>query len=166
MVQSLPLAGSVCTGLVACYPTQQRITRRNLGMLVSIPPGALPKGRSIRIAVHCCQGSPFSLPAGLLLVSPVYLIIASSQASFLKPLLLAMKHSVKVVSDVIRSQLTFVMASLSSTDESPSAASASKLLSAIRDGQFKINSSTGRISVDRIHQLAIAIAYRRPGTES
>lgn len=159
MVHSLPLVATVSATLVASHKSPQRITWRNLGLLFNVPSGALPRAQSIKMAVHCCQTMPFSLPAGLKLVSPVYLVVTSSEAKFLKPVQLALKHTVKVIAENTCSQLTFVI------NGKPSGHDA-QTLSPIEGGQFKVNSSTGKISMDCLHQLAIAIAQHMPADDT
>ncbi len=164
-MQSLPVDCPVHTSHITSNVTQYRIAWRDFGLSLVVPPGALPEGTSVRIAVHCCQTSTFRLPAGLQLVSLVYLVAASPEATFSKPVQLALKQPKKVTSDSMRSQLTFVVMDGTTAPEASTGAASgsSRELRPAQGGLFKIGSSTGRISLGSIDQLAVAIAQHRPG---
>lgn len=151
----------VCSGLISSHPVQQRIAWRDFGLSLVVPPGALPEGTSIKVAVHCCQTFPFSIPVGLQLVSPVYLVAASPEATHLKPLQLALKHSINLTSEEMCSQLTFIMVNESTVLRAPLADNTprgSLELRPTQGGLFKVGSSTGRISLASISQVVVAIA--------
>ena len=70
----------------------QSISWEDIGINFSIPPGAVPEGKSLGLTVRPCLCGPYVLPEGYELASPVFMI--SPAFNFKKDIKLSIRHYV------------------------------------------------------------------------
>ena len=128
----------------------KHIVWSNIGFELTVPYDAVPEGQIVRIAVVALQMSPFLLPPGMELVSPVFLVVVSPEMRFLKYVGLSLKHSANLRSKRACLGMTFV------AGHSDTAAHASLQLKPLDKGHFSPNSNMASIALDSLPQsLAI-----------
>ena len=69
-------------------------TIRGEGVQLRIPPYAIERGTSLSISLQGCISGPFSLPEGIQLASPVFLVTCTPQYQFQRELTLTIHHFV------------------------------------------------------------------------
>ena len=69
-------------------------TIRGEGVQLRIPPKAIKRRTSLEISLQGCISGPFSLPEGIQLASPVFLVKCTPQYQFQRELMLTMHHFV------------------------------------------------------------------------
>ena len=69
-------------------------TIRSEGVQLRIPPYAIERGTSLSISLQGCISGPFSLPEGIQLASPVFLVTCTPQYQFQRELTLTIHHFV------------------------------------------------------------------------
>ena len=126
----------------------------NIGFELTVPYDAVPEGQIVRIAVIALQTSPFLLPPGMELVSPVFLVAVSPEMRFLKYVGLSLKHFAKLGSKRACLGMTFVAA------HSGTAAHASLQLKPLDKGHFSPNSNMASIALDSLPK-ALAITRHK-----
>ena len=88
-----------------------------IGFSLDVPQYAVPYGNLVKISVCAFMNGPIILPAGLELVSPVYLINTTPEIVFKKDLKLSLDHWGRLEEDT---KLSFVIAPFNTLSEGPS----------------------------------------------
>ena len=88
-----------------------KITWKEIGIEIDIPPGAVPKGKNLHLQVRPCLSGPFVLPKGYQLASPVYLIAPAFE--FLQKVKLSIAHFVGLESSSDCDCMTIISSSSS-----------------------------------------------------
>ena len=127
----------------------KEISWSDIGIKINIPPGAIPEGKPITVAVRPCLSGPFELPEDYELASPVYAI--SPGLEFNKDVKLFMAHFVDLRSEDDCKNMTFLTTQSSSL---PKASHLCRLL-VQENGVFHRGSREGEISLRHFCKKAI-----------
>ena len=80
----------------------------HIGLALTIPPGAVPKGKEFNLCIRPCLSGPFVLPDGYQMSSPAYLI--SPAAEFQKDVEVVVDHFMKLTSKEDCDEMKFISA--------------------------------------------------------
>ncbi len=126
------------------------ISWKTIGVYIDVPPGAVPKGKSLELKVRPCLSGPFFPPKGYQLASPVYLITPAFD--FLKKVRLSIAHYAAVDSSSDCEYMTFV-----SSSSSPKYAPYAKYeFKALSGGLFQKKNHHGVIFLKHFCHTAVA----------
>ena len=131
----------------------------DIGIKINIPPGAIPEGKPITVAVRPCLSGPFELPENYKLASPVYAI--SPGLEFSKDVKLFMAHFADLQNEDDCKNMTFLTTESSSL---PGDSPPYKLL-VQKNGVFQIGSREGEISLRHFSKKAIGRKCKQDGNE-
>ena len=127
-----------------------KISWKDIGVEIEIPPGAVPKGKSLELRVRPCLSGPYSLPQGYQLASPVYLITPAFE--FVKEVRLSVTHFAHLDDENDCNRMTFISSS-SSPVLTPQLHYNFKLM---KGGIFKEEENNGVLYLKHFCQAAIA----------
>ena len=118
------------------------ITWHDIGIAFSIPPGAVPEDKEMKLVVRPCLRGPFVPPEGYDLSSPVHII--SPSYNFLKDVQLVLYHFADLQSNEDCEQMSFI-----STSSSPQLTGSHPLymFKQLKGGVFPAGQQFGTISL-------------------
>ncbi len=135
----------------------QEISWDSVGIAFSIPPGAVPDGESLKLAVHPSLTGPFQPPENCELTSPSYHITHTS--GFTKDVEIVLYHSVNLKSDDDCKRMTFL-----SAPETPASSGTQHEyeFKKLSGGVFLKHESFGKIKLRHFCHVAIGITGAKP----
>ena len=137
----------------------KEISWADIGIKIIIPPGAIPEGKPITVAVRPCLSGPFELPTDYELASPVYAI--SPGLEFNKDVKLFMAHFANLQNEDDCKNMTFLTTESSSL---PGDSHPYRLL-VQKNGVFQVGSREGEISLRHFSKKAIGRKCKQDGNE-
>ena len=137
----------------------KEISWPDIGIKISIPPGAIPEGKPITVSVRPCLSGPFVLPEDYELASPIYKI--SPGVEFSKDVKLFMAHFVDVQSEDDCKNMTFLTTESSSL---PGDSHPYRLL-VQENGVFHRGSREAQISLRHFCKKAIGRKRKQDGKQ-
>ena len=135
------------------------MTWEDIGIEITVPPGAVPKGAEIVLRVRPCLSGPFVIPKDYDLTSPVYMISQSSE--FSDEIQLSMAHFANLQSEEDCEEMTFLTARPSSVPGEQYPKYQLKVLQISGPGVFHIGTNMGTISLKHFCPFTTGRRHRK-----
>lgn len=134
----------------------KQITWKDLGLTLTFPAGAIPRGQTVRIVACNFPSGRFTLPENLVPVSAVCAVVASPEVRFKREVQLSLKLSAKPRDEKSCARTTFVVSQQPTQSHVPQTLH----LQPIQGGQFKPKFALGTLVLDQLPNI-IAVAYHK-----